>query len=150
MILIYFYPAKLVLPKPYCMIVLEQLKLLVNLARMDGELAIIERNYIINIGKAHGFPESSVETLFYSSHDVIIPEDLTADQKFEYIFNLVQLMKIDERLYEKEIKFCANVASKLGYQPQVMFELLLRIKSDKMSAEEKNSLKALTSKFLTV
>ncbi|MBK8290681.1 MAG: hypothetical protein IPK96_06725 [Flammeovirgaceae bacterium] len=48
------------------MIVLEQLKLLVNLARMDGELAIIERNYIVNIGKGHGFPESSVETLFYS------------------------------------------------------------------------------------
>ncbi|MBP9924798.1 MAG: hypothetical protein KBF45_02325 [Cyclobacteriaceae bacterium] len=132
------------------MIVLEQLKLLVNLACMDGDLAILERNYIITIGKAHGFPESSVETLFYSTHDVIIPGNLTADQKFDYIFSLVQLMKIDERLYENEIKFCANVASKLGYQPQVMFELLLRIKSNEMSAEEKNSLKALTSKFLTV
>jgi hypothetical protein len=41
-----FLPTQLVLPKPYKMIVLEQLKLLVNLARMDGELAIIERNYI--------------------------------------------------------------------------------------------------------
>lgn len=131
------------------MIVLEQLKLLVNLARMDGELAIIERNYITNIGKAHGFPESSVETLFYSSHEVIIPANLTPDQKFNYIFNLVQLMKIDERLYEEEIKFCANVASRLGYQPQVMFELLLRIKSDAMSEEEKAALKKLTSQFLT-
>ncbi|QLH32407.1 MAG: hypothetical protein HWD62_08175 [Cyclobacteriaceae bacterium] len=46
------------------MIVLEQLKLLVNLARIDGTMGGNERNYIINIGKAHGFPESSVETLF--------------------------------------------------------------------------------------
>jgi len=132
------------------MILLEQLKLLVNLSRIDGAMISRERNYITNIGKAHGFPESSVETLFYTTHDVIIPADLTVDQKFTYIFNLVQLMKIDERLYKDEIKFCANVASKLGYQPQVMFELLLKVKSEEMTAEEKDSLKELTSKFLTV
>jgi hypothetical protein len=130
------------------MILLEQLKLLVNLSRIDGAMISRERNYIINIGKAHGFPESSVETLFYTTHDIIIPKELTADQKFNYIFNLVQLMKIDERLYEDEIKFCANVAAKLGYKSQVMFELLLRVKSEDMSQQEIDSLKELTATYL--
>ncbi|MBL7871887.1 MAG: hypothetical protein JNM78_09775 [Cyclobacteriaceae bacterium] len=130
------------------MILLEQLKLLVNLSRIDGAMISRERAYIINIGKAHGFPESSVETLFYTTHDVIIPNVLTPDQKFNYIFNLVQLMKIDERLYEEEIKFCANVAAKLGYQPQVMFELLLKVKSEDMSQGEIDSLKELTASYL--
>ncbi len=130
------------------MILLEQLKLLVNLSRIDGAMISRERSYIINIGKAHGFPESSVETLFYTTHDVIIPKELTTDQKFNYIFNLVQLMKIDERIYEEEIKFCANVAAKLGYQPQVMFELMLKVKSEDMSQDEMDSLKELTATYL--
>lgn len=130
------------------MIVLEQLKLLVNLARIDGDMASKEKEYIITIGKAHGFPESSVETLFYSSHDTIIPEALSADQRFNYIFNVVQLMKIDERLYQNEIKFCADIASRLGYKPEVMVELMLKIKSDVMSQEEKDALKELTNRYL--
>lgn len=131
------------------MIVLEQLKLLVNLARIDGEMASKEREYIINIGKAHGFPESSVETLFYSSHETIIPKELTPDQRFNYLFNLVKLMKLDERLYEEEIRFCANIATKLGYQSQVMFELLLKVKSEDMDQKEVDSLKELTAKYLS-
>ncbi len=130
------------------MIVLEQLKLLVNLARIDGDMASKEKEYIITIGKAHGFPESSVETLFYSSHDTIIPEALSADQRFNYIFNIVQLMKIDERLYQNEIKFCADIASRLGYKPEVMVELMLKIKTDVMSQEEKDALKELTNRYL--
>jgi hypothetical protein len=115
------------------MIVLEQLKLLVNLARIDGEMASKEREYIINIGKAHGFPESSVETLFYGSHESIIPDNLSADQRFNYLF----------------IKFCATIATKLGYQSQVMFELLLKVKSGDMDQKEVDSLKELTIKYLT-
>ncbi|MCE7863611.1 MAG: hypothetical protein DYG99_08725 [Bacteroidetes bacterium CHB5] len=130
------------------MIVLEQLKLLVNLARIDGTMGGNERNYIINIGKAHGFPESSVETLFYSSHETIIAKELTADQKFSYLFNLVQLMKLDERLYQEEIKFCANTAAKLGYKPEVMFELMLKVKSTEMPGDEKKTLQELTNKYL--
>jgi uncharacterized tellurite resistance protein B-like protein len=130
------------------MIVLEQLKLLVNLARIDGDMSAAERNHIISIGKAHGFPESSVETLFYSSHETIIAKDLTPDQKFNYIFNLVQLMKLDERLYEEEIKFCANTASKLGFKPEVMFELMLKTKSTEMTPEEKAVLQKLTAQYL--
>ncbi len=131
------------------MIVLEQLKLLVNLARIDGEMASKERTYIISIGKAHGFPESSVETLFYSSHESIIPKELTPDQRFNYLFNLVKLIKLDERLYEEEIKFCANIATKLGYQSQVMFELLLKVRSEDMDQKEVDSLKELTAKYLS-
>lgn len=131
------------------MIVLEQLKLLVNLSRIDGDMSGQERSYIINIGKAHGFPESSVETLFYNSHDTIIPKDLSADQRFNYIFNVVQLMKIDERLYENEIKYCAGIAARLGYKPEVMVELMLKIKTGEMDQKEKDTLKQLANRYLT-
>jgi sulfur relay (sulfurtransferase) complex TusBCD TusD component (DsrE family) len=129
------------------MALLEQLKLLVNLSRIDGEMAEREKSYITNIGKANGFPESSVSTLFYQTHEVIIPDNLNPDQKFNYIFSLVQLMKIDERLYKEEIKFCSAVASRLGYSEQAMFELMLNVKNTSDVSELK-SLKELVEKHL--
>lgn len=116
---------------------LEQLKLLVNLARIDGDMAEREKLYITNIGKANGFPESSVATLFYHSHDVIISDNLTDDQRFNYIFSLVQLMKIDERLYQDEIKFCTKIAERLGYDQSVMVELLLKVRNPSDEKEQK-------------
>jgi hypothetical protein len=129
------------------MALLEQLKLLVNLARIDGDMAEREKTYITNIGKANGFPESSVSTLFYQSHEIIIPDNLTDDQRFEYIFSLVQLMKIDERLYQEEIKFCSKIAARLGYAQDVLFELMLKVKST-VDDHERKALQELTQQYL--
>lgn len=129
------------------MALLEQLKLLVNLARIDGDMAEREKSYIMNIGKANGFPESSVTTLFYASHEIIIPDNLSEEQRFNYIFSLVQLMKIDERLYQEEIKYCSRIASRLGYSQEVMFELLLHVKATSYNEEQK-TLRQLVQKYI--
>ncbi|HEY5823221.1 MAG TPA: TerB family tellurite resistance protein [Cyclobacteriaceae bacterium] len=126
---------------------LPQLKLLINLARIDGEVADREQKYISNIGLANGIPIGDITPLFNTNHEIIVPSGLNADQRFEYIFSLVQLMKIDERLYQDEIRFCSKVASKLGYDQSVMFELMLHVRSV-MEANELESLKQLTAKYL--
>ena len=129
------------------MALLQQLQLLVNLARIDGDMAEREKKYISTIGLANGFPESAVSTLFYTSHEVIIPDNLTPDQKFNYIFSLVQLMKIDERLYKEEIKFCSSIAARLGYSQEVMFEMMLNVKNT-VDETERKALQQLTEKYL--
>lgn len=126
---------------------LPQLKLLINLARIDGEVANREKKYITNIGMANGLPAEDIVPLFATDHDMIIPANLTNDQRFEYIFSLVQLMKIDERLYQEEIRYCSQVAAKLGYDQSVMFELMLHVRTV-MEANEMESLKQLTAKYL--
>jgi uncharacterized tellurite resistance protein B-like protein len=130
------------------MVLLENLKILVNLAMIDGNMAEGEKTYIRNIAKAHSFPESAAETLFYSSHQIIIPATLTADQKFDYAFTLIQMMKIDERLYPNEIKFCAGIIEKLGYRPEAVGELLLRVGKDSPSHVEITELKKIIATYL--
>jgi hypothetical protein len=127
---------------------LHQLKLLINLARIDGAVADREQQYIINIGTANGVSEDAIRPLFNSNHEIIVPTDLTDDQKFNYIFSLVQLMKIDERLYKEEIRYCSQVASKLGYDQGVMFELMLHVRAA-MGGDELEGLKKLTAKYLS-
>src|ERR1700755_2836888 len=130
------------------MAVLNQLKLLINLARIDGGVAEREEKYIYNIGAANGVSANDLRPLLKEDHEVIVPKGLNNDQKFEYIFSLVQLMKIDERLYKDEIRYCSKVASKLGYNQNVMFDLMLHVKSA-MGPNELDELKKLTAKYLS-
>ncbi len=127
---------------------LAQLKLLISLAQIDGGVGEKERTYIFNIGRANGLAEIVVEPLFEQSHGMIIPNDLANAQKFECIFSLVQLMKIDERLYQDEIRYCSKVAARLGYDEAVMFDLMLHVRSV-MEVNELESLKKLTEKYLS-
>jgi len=120
---------------------------LVNLAQIDNEVQNEERKYIMNIGVANGLSGQDVEYLFSQTHKMIIPKGLTDDQKFDYLFSLVQLMKIDERLYKEEIKYCAKVATKLGYKQEVMFELMLKV-SGTMKKSEIEALRQMVSTFL--
>jgi len=127
---------------------LAQLKLLISLAQIDGKVAERERNFITNIAKSNDITPDQMETLFDQRHALIIPTDLTDDQKFEYLFSLVKLMKIDERMYKEEMLFCSKIAENLGYENQVMFELLLHVKADVMEKDEIINLKEITQKHL--
>ena len=127
---------------------LTQMKLLINLAQIDGSVADRERNYIVNIGRANGIYPDEVNPLFDQKHDTIIPDDLSRDSKFKYIVSLIQLMKIDERMYKEEIQYCSSIAGKLGYKKEVMFELMLHVKPGTMTDSELKTLQTLTEKHL--
>ena len=130
------------------MAALPQMKLLISLAQIDGKVAERERNYIINIGRANGLYPDEVMPLFDQRHELIIPEGLTDDQKFNYIFSLIQLMKIDERMYREELLFCGKIAATLGYRSEVLFDLLLHVRSFEMSDAEMAALRAMVRKNL--
>jgi uncharacterized tellurite resistance protein B-like protein len=126
---------------------LTQMKLLINLAQADGKVAERERNYIINIGRANGLFPDQIDPLLQKQHEVMVPQDLNDDEKFNCIYTLVQLMKIDERMYQEEIRFCSSIAVKLGYAQEVLFELMLHVKHPQPQ-KEVIELKKITSKFL--
>ena len=127
---------------------LDGMKLLINLAKADGQIADREKNYLINIGRANGFYPDQIYPLFTQRHENIVPTDLTDDEKFELLFSLVQLMKLDERMYREEISFCGQVATRLGYDKNVMFELLTRVKSAAMAPPEKAELRTVVNAYL--
>ena len=127
---------------------IQQLRLLINLARADGHLAAKERQYIINIGQANHLLVTEILPLFHDENPVVIPAHLSDSEKFDFIFHLVQLMKIDEKIYQEEIKYCAQVAAKLGYRKEVLLELMLNVKTVEMAEDEMDALKKLTSRYL--
>lgn len=126
---------------------IQQLKLLINLAQIDGEVVEKEVKYITNIGLANGIPIADINSLFSQTHDLVVPAEMNEQERFDFILKLVQLMKIDERLYQEEIQFCSKMASRLGYDQNVIFDLMLHVRSV-METNELDALKKLTSKYL--
>jgi hypothetical protein len=124
------------------------MKLLINMARIDGNVGEREKNYIVNIGRANGIYPDQITALLNQHHELIIPKSITPDQRFDYLLSVVQLMKIDERMYKEEIIFCSEIANKLGYDKQVMFDLMLNVKPGAMSNDEKSNLRKITEKYL--
>lgn len=127
---------------------LSRMKLLISLAKVDGQIADKEKNHLINIGRANGIYPDEIYPLLTQTHSLTVPENLPDEEKFELLVSLVQLMKLDERMYREEIQFCAAVAQKLGYDKNVMFELLARVRARGMEANEIESLKSITQEFL--
>lgn len=128
---------------------IDQLHVLVQLAKVDGVVVQDEIDLIKQIGEAHGLSSEEISACF-DDPDTEIRDlsDMGDDEKYEHIYNLVQLMKIDGRLYKEEINFCSRLAGKLGYDEAVLLELMVKIYSDPDITTDKVSLKSTIQKFL--
>ena len=129
-------------------VALRKLKLLISLAQIDGAVAAQEMQFIVSLGKANGLAESDIELLFDRVHSLVVPTDLTDDDRFNYLLSMVQLMKADEKMFKEELLFCKKMAENLGYDSQALFDMLLYVKSTEMTDEEKASLRENVSKYL--
>lgn len=124
------------------------LNLMVQLARIDGVVVQDEIDLIKQIGEANGMTTDEISACFEDPSLVENLDYLSDDEKYEYLYNIVQLMKIDGRLYKEEIRFCAKLASKLGYDEEVLLELMLKIYSDPNISADKDTLKSTIQQYL--
>jgi hypothetical protein len=124
------------------------LNILIQLAKIDGEVATEEMDLIQELGKANGLSIEQINATFNEEVSLDVLEDMTDDEKYDLIYSVVQLMKIDGKLYNEEIKFCARMASKLGYDENVLFELMLKIYADPDLCANKEDLKKHIQNFL--
>jgi hypothetical protein len=124
------------------------LNLLVQLAKIDGIVVQEEIDLIKEIGKANGMSSDDITACFEDPNLIESLDGLSDDEKYEYIYSIVQLMKIDGRLYKEELGFTAKVTSKLGYSEDVLLELMLKIYSDPQISAEKETLKKTIQAYL--
>ncbi|MBV6639222.1 MAG: TerB family tellurite resistance protein [Cyclobacteriaceae bacterium] len=124
-----------------------QLSALIALAKIDGDFAGEERDLIYMIGKANGITEKEIMELVDQPEPLPSLSTMTDDEKFEYLYNIVQLMKIDNQIYLSEIKFCEELATKLGYKKGVISALSAKVFSDPMITSDRDSLKRAVKKY---
>ena len=98
----------------------KQLNILIQLAEADKHFAKIEREMIFKIARERKFPEEEVLELIRNPQPIDSLGALSPDQKFEYLFSCIDLVYIDQNVFESELIFCKNIAIKLGFKKGVI------------------------------
>ncbi len=128
------------------------LQSLIQLALSDQKFDRSEQVWIYGIGKANNIKEKDIDALIHSemSKKDLEPGNFNAlsfDEKFEYLYNLIQLMKIDNEVFLSEIKYCETLADRLGFQKTVVKKLASRIYSDPSITSDRELLKKQAKTF---
>ena len=126
----------------------DQLNILVQLASSDGMIAEKELRLIKTIGEAHELSTEEIDELIKDPKPIANLEYLSEDQKFEFLYNVIQLMKADGQVFKSEIVFCEDMAERLGYNRKVVAELSSKIYSDPTITADRNSLKEKAKQYI--
>ncbi len=131
------------------------LKALIQLSMIDRDFDEPERSYIYTIGKANRIPETEIdelvtETVNEKENSEINYQGLMIEERFDFLYDIIQLMKIDGDVYLTEIKYCEEVAEKLGYDKKVVKKLSARVYSDPSIKADRDSLMKAANKYLKI
>jgi len=126
----------------------EQLKALAQLANSDGDIDERELRLINRIGEAHGTSQEEIQKIIDNPGQLGDLKALSEDDKFEFLFSIIQLMKIDDEIYNEEVLYCQQIAMKLGYGLGAVMEMYPHVHKNVVIHKEKLRLKKRVSEFL--
>ncbi|WP_422361020.1 TerB family tellurite resistance protein [Reichenbachiella sp.] len=126
----------------------EQLKALAQLANSDGDMDERELRLIYRIGEAHGMKRDGIQQIIDNPGQLGDLKALDEDDKFEFLYSIIQLMKIDDEIYNEEVLYCQKIAMKLGYGLGAVMEMYPHVHKNIVIREEKLQLKKKVSEFL--
>lgn len=99
------------------------LSILIRLAHKDGQIREKEKSLIFSIGASHGVPDKEINELLADPERPGDFDTMGEDERFDCLYDLVHLMKVDGRIFDEEISYCMEMARKLGYPLEAVMEL---------------------------
>jgi uncharacterized membrane protein YebE (DUF533 family) len=125
-----------------------ELNILINLASSDGKIEERESKLIRMVAKANGLSKEETDELMNNPKPIDNVSALTSDEKFEHLYYLIQMMKMDGQVFKSEITFCENIAEKMGYKKGIVAELSSHIYSDPSITADREMLRKKAEKFI--
>jgi hypothetical protein len=98
----------------------KQINILIQLAEADKHFAKTERDMIFKIARERNFPEEQVHDLIKNPEPIDSLGALSPNEKFDYLFSSIELILVDQNVFESEIIFCKNLAIKLGFKKAII------------------------------
>lgn len=129
------------------------LRALIQLSIIDRDFGHPEKNYVYTIGKANRVPELEIdevvkEVLESRENKEVNYDGLMTEERFDFLYDIIQLMKIDGEVFLTEIKYCEEVAVKLGYDKKVVKSMASRIYADPSITGNRNAIMKEANKYL--
>ena len=121
---------------------------LVRLAKADGLFHKDELAYIKKVGHGNGLSDSEIKEIIENptSVNIVIPDN--DDDRFDQIFDLVQMMMKDGVVNDEEMEFCGELANRLGFRKVIVGVLVAKLERGIQSGLTKDQMKEETRPFL--
>ncbi len=107
----------------------KQLNILIQLAQADKHFSDKERDLIYDLARKKNFPSEGVRELIREPEPIGSFGALSDNQRFDYLYNCIDLMLVDKKIFDSEILFCHNIAVKLDFKKSVVDFLKDHIKN---------------------
>ena len=106
-------------------------------------------DYLSSLKIGSGLNTTQIEKLISSPKSIENLYILPKGEKLKCLIELIRLMKIDKKIYQKEIDFCERIALKLGFQPKVIMELSAYIYTSEDIHTDQSLLEDIVNKYYT-
>ncbi|RZK36836.1 MAG: TerB family tellurite resistance protein [Hymenobacter sp.] len=121
---------------------------LASLAKADGHIDDREMNFIITVGKKNGMSAPSVRKLVSGQTNCDSDIPTNDSERFDQIFDLVDMMLADGVVDETEMDFCIMMAEKLGFRKAIVGVLVRKISQGVKDAVPREHIKEESLSFL--
>ena len=121
---------------------------LAALAKADGTVDDREMNFIITVGKKNGVSAGEVRKLVAGQTNCLADLPGTDSERFDQIFDLVDMMLADGIVDETEMDFCIMMAEKLGFRHAIVGVLVRKISQGVKDAVPREHIKEESLSFL--
>ncbi|WP_276496793.1 TerB family tellurite resistance protein [Pontibacter litorisediminis] len=118
------------------------------MAKVDGHLDPTEMKFIIAIGQRHGIKPDEVRHLLTEVERKAPPLPTNDSERFDQIYDLVEMMLADGIVDESEMDFCINMAAKLGFKKSIVGVLVRKITMGVKDGLTRENIKRDTQAFL--
>ena len=121
---------------------------LAALAKADGPLDDREMSFIVAVGKKNGIRADQIRSIVASSslNRVVVPSN--DSERFDQIFDMVDMMLADGIVDDSEMDFCTIMAEKLGFRKDVVSVLVKKISQGVKDGMEREVVKTDTQTLL--
>ena len=120
------------------------------LAKVDGHIDSTELKYIITIGQKNGMKPEEVKSLIANSGKIklLLPEN--DSDRFDQIYDLVEMMLADGIVDDNEMDFCIEMAVKLGFRKAIVGVLVRKISIGVKDGLSREHIKSESQGFLNL
>ncbi|MBD2716252.1 TerB family tellurite resistance protein [Microvirga sp. STR05] len=121
---------------------------LAALAKADGHLDEREMSFIVAVGKKNGMRADEIRNIVASSstNRLVVPDN--DSERFDQIFDMVDMMLADGIVDDSEMNFCTVMAEKLGFRKDVVNLLVKQISQGVKDGMDRETIKSETQPFL--
>lgn len=124
------------------------IKNLVSLSSADGVIDESEKEILIRIGTKKGLNREEIHKIIDNPGNSDFLPATSDDERFEQIYDLVELMLADGVAEDNELHFCVEMAEKLGFRKTVVTVLIRKITLSLLEGLDKETIKKEVRAFL--